>query len=170
MFTRCVQCPLTRLSRPTIDTAEEKPCRNCHAANVDCLYPDNGKLLMVPEAYLRDLEADRNRRRRLPASPQSGSHREEDEDASPANSRAGGSNQHTVENSAAELFVAKVKQLRQDAPFLIASDPSLGDAGEPSDGERHSGFAASGYEYFRLNYDTSGTPKTSPGPEETTDS
>ena len=66
--------------------------------------------------------------------------------------------------------MAKVKQLRQDAPFLIASDPSLGDAGEPSDGERHSGVAASGYEYFRLNYDTSGTPEIFPGLGETADS
>lgn len=111
---------------------------------------------MVPEAYLRGLEAGRGGRRRPTSSSPSNSHLTEEEEASNYvdGQRPRRSSQHTIENSAAELFVAKVKQLRQDAPFLAPSDPSLGDSSDPDGGMRTGAVSASGYEYFRLDYDT----------------
>lgn len=111
---------------------------------------------MVPEAYLRRLEASRRERRRPTSSSPSSSQLAEDEEASDfvGDQRARRSSQHTIENSAAELFVAKVKQLRQDAPFFAPSDPSLGESSDPDGGIRTGAAPASGYEYFRLEFDT----------------
>lgn len=136
----------------------ERPCRNCQSAQVDCVYAGRDKLLTVPESYLRSLEADRGRLRN---SPQLSSHAVvEDKGTITSDHRKDGMVHHTVENSAAEAFLAKVNQLRHDTTFSATSDPSPVEQWVANDSAKSS-LLSSSYDYCNLKFDTSRTSITS---------
>ncbi|KAH6876324.1 fungal-specific transcription factor domain-containing protein [Thelonectria olida] len=132
------------------------PCRNCQAAHVECIYSRQERMLTVPEGYLKTLEAARDRTRRSRESHQPSLLANEVEGQShPVNNSL---KQQTVENSAAEAFLAKVNQLRQTATFSTISDHSSGVNGGSDDLAKSAGSSASTYEYFRLTFDTAHQP------------
>ncbi|KAL1855821.1 hypothetical protein VTK73DRAFT_8463 [Phialemonium thermophilum] len=151
-----------RCHRQKVKCTKETPCRNCRTAKVECIYAARDDTLTVSRSYLRSLEADRDRRRWRPRSPLPASDTTRDEDASLHAGRYGGeapSPQQTVENSAAEAFLAKVNQLRQTATFSAVADPAPDDGGgEPSGVETGAALPPSTYEYFHLDFDTSCPP------------
>lgn len=67
---------------------------------------------------------------------------------------------HTVENSAAEAFLAKVNQLRHDTTFSATSDPSPVEQWVANDSAKSS-LLSSSYDYCNLKFDTSRTSITS---------
>ncbi|KAF9890087.1 hypothetical protein FE257_006248 [Aspergillus nanangensis] len=128
-----------RCHKQKVKCTRDNPCRNCRTAHVDCVYPEREKLVMVPESYLKTLEASHDGRE-----PSDGCSRP---DSVPS--------QHAVENSAAEVFVARVKQLRQHTSFSVALDPPpVGDSESNNPPTYPVGHAHS-HEYFPLAYDTS---------------
>ncbi|KAF4950175.1 hypothetical protein FSARC_13281 [Fusarium sarcochroum] len=148
--TACQRC-----HKQKVKCSRERPCRNCQSARVDCVYAGRDKLLTVPESYLRSLEADRGR---FQYSPQLSSHTGiEDEGTITSDTRKDSFGHHTVENSAAEAFLAKVNQLRHDTTFSAASDPSPVEPGVSNDSAKSS-LLSSSYDYFRLAFDTSHSP------------
>lgn len=141
----------------SLTNSAEKPCQNCRSANVQCIYADRERVLTVSESYLRELEADRDRARRDPHSPSQNVRGTEGHNAGQALStrQTGTNGENIIENSAAEAFLAKVHQLRQNAANSAPTAPLSG-ADEGSTRTDHLDIPQnSAYEYSRLIFETS---------------
>ncbi|KAF5008355.1 hypothetical protein FDECE_5398 [Fusarium decemcellulare] len=146
-----------RCHKQKVKCTRERPCRNCEAARVECVYPQRDRVVSVPESYLRALEAGRDSRNESPRSLRSVSRATADDDVEPApnDSSVGDPSHHPIENSAAEVFVEKVKQLRQNTTFSANSDTSPDVDRESNVPPKSPMPLAASYEYFPLAYDTS---------------
>lgn len=155
------QCTLPVLS--LTHSMTERPCRNCALANRPCTYAVRDRKVTVPESYLRSLECGVHNPRAidntanrplLDSNPAS-------EQRTTSNAALAGprlSYDPVVENSTAELFVSKLKQIQgsNSSPGVLGT---CSDSLSPQIGEQ--GFTKpSKYEYFALSYDTSRMSQT----------
>ncbi|KAK2736805.1 hypothetical protein FQN55_001394 [Onygenales sp. PD_40] len=111
---------VSSLKTPSLNVALifhiEKPCRNCRSTNRECIYPVQDRNVTVSESYIRSLETRLRESGGKPIgsalpSPQTGEGARVD---TPSHSASKGKvSPPLVENSRAEVFVAKLKRLQE---------------------------------------------------------
>lgn len=121
----------------------EQPCRNCRARKNECSYPVRDRSLTVPESYLRRLETElrhfKDRTATTDARAGNGS-----------GSRTPARAERLVENSSAEQFVRKLRELYAVHPSSNDQQvTSPGNASSTSQGPRS---ADLGESYPQHNY------------------
>lgn len=127
----------------------ELPCRNCQLANQECTYPMRDRNVTVSERFIRNLEARAlSHSSQLPqATPSS-----EPESLRGTVSQGLPPPLPLVEDSTSEVFLARLKQIRQnntgpDFSQLTPSNPYTDDTSP----------AAAPYDFVQLKFDNSGS-------------
>jgi hypothetical protein len=139
------------------DFHPDNPCRNCALTNRVCTYAVRDKKVTIPESYLRRLENElqnskvvhsntgRSAEESCAPPPRSVQFIDERKRRRPSVS--------AVENSTAQLFVSKLKQIQSSTSGLHLFGNHSQTSG-PSNGELEEDSVASKYEYFALDSDT----------------
>ncbi|KAL3711793.1 hypothetical protein TMatcc_000485 [Talaromyces marneffei ATCC 18224] len=143
------------------------PCRNCAFANASCTYATPDRKVTVRESYLNQLrKAAIGQKQVVSASGHLGldpcdtvsSQTERLHGGSPAklaHTSASSSSAPLVENSTAELFVSKLREIQKSqSPSGSPSNSLLEGAGPPGDNNKPGLSKVRAYEYIALSFDT----------------
>jgi hypothetical protein len=136
----------------------ERPCRNCALSNHPCTYALRDRKITVPESYLRNLEGGLISPKLLASTRRRPIFEVTNTSVQGPSQEAGTESvRHllfppVVENSTADLFVSKLKQIKITSPgvFGVQSDRLR----LPSDDGEVESKQPQDYEYFALNFDT----------------
>ncbi|CAI6089010.1 unnamed protein product [Clonostachys chloroleuca] len=138
-----------RCHKRKVKCTRELPCRNCQLANQECTYPMRDRNVTVSERFIRNLEARAlSHSSQLPqATPSS-----EPESLRGTVSQGLPPPLPLVEDSTSEVFLARLKQIRQnntgpDFSQLTPSNPYTDDTSP----------AAAPYDFVQLKFDNSGS-------------
>ncbi|VUC29706.1 unnamed protein product [Clonostachys rosea] len=154
-----------RCHKQKVKCNKEKPCRNCSLTNSLCTYAFRDRKITVPESYLKHLEGGLARPevphgavpRHISFEAADAAGQRSTQDAVPNLARQ--RFDVVVENSTAEQFVSKLKQIRDaKSSFCAHGTQSESLSGARTEESQLPPTPFAQYEYFELTFDT--TPAT----------